>query len=109
MSSSGELASPPIDQLLSLNPGPDMAARLATISKEDLSAADRVHLMRAHQKMVSYYQAELYSDMAALWQHDQGDGDLGEHFAFVVSEPRASHQLTRRAAETELGTAIDLI
>ena len=108
MSSNEDPGSPTIDRLLNLGPGPDMAALLATISKEELSAADRVHLMQAHQKMVSYYQAELYSDMVALWQRDQSDGDLGEHFAFVVSESRASLHLTRRAAETELGTAIDL-
>ena len=107
MGSSG-VGSPTIDQLLNLSPGPDMAGLLATISKEELSAADRVRLMQAHQKMVSYYQAELYSDMVALWQHDQSDEDLGEHFAFVVSELRAALHLTRRAAETELGTAIDL-
>jgi Domain of unknown function (DUF222) len=109
MGSNEVLGSPKIGQLLNVSPGPDMAALLATISKEELSAADRVHLMQAHQKMVSYYQAELYSDMVALWQHDQGDQDLGEHFAFVVSELRAALHLTRRAAETELGTAIDLI
>jgi hypothetical protein len=85
-----------------------MAALLATISKEELSAADRVRLMQAHQKMVSYYQAELYSDMVSLWQRHQSDEDLGEHFALVVSELRAALHLTRRAAEAELETAIDL-
>jgi hypothetical protein len=93
--------------LAELTPGPEMAAFLATISKRDLTAADRVYLMQAHQRMVSYYQAELYSDMVAIWQHDQGE-DLGEQFAFVVSELRAALRLTRRAAEIELGTAIDL-
>ena len=105
MSSSGKLGSPTIDQLLNLSPGPEMAALMATISKEELSAADRVRLMQAHQKMVSYYQAELYSDMVSLWQRHQSDEDLGEHFALVVSELRAALHLTRRAAEAELETA----
>lgn len=107
MSSSGEFGSEAIGHLAELKPGPEMAAFLATISKCDLMPADRVHLMQAHQRMVSFYQAEMYSDMVAVWEHDQGE-DLGEHFAFVVSELRAALRLTRRAAEIELGTAIDL-
>lgn len=108
MGSSGQSESQVIEELRNLSPGPAMAALLATISKEQLSPRDRVHRMQAHQKMVSHYQAELYADMVALWQHDQGDEDLGEHFAFVAAELRAALHLTRRAAETELGTAIDL-
>lgn len=107
MSSSGNFSSQVVEQLADLTPGPEMAALLATISKHDLSAADRVYLMQAHQRMVSYYQAEMYSDMVVIWQHDQGE-DLGEQFAFVVAELRAALRLTRRAAEIELGTAIDL-
>ena len=107
MGSSGKMDSHRIEHLAELGPGPEMAALLATISKANLTAADRVHLMQAHQRMVSYYQAEMYSDIVAIWQHDQGE-DLGEQFAFVVSELRAALRLTRRAAEIELGTAIDL-
>ena len=43
--------------------------------------------------------------MVSLWQRDQSDEDLGEHFALVVSELRAALHLTRRAAEAELETA----
>lgn len=40
-----------------LEPGPVLAALLSSVRVEDLSGHDRVNLMKAHQRMVSHYQA----------------------------------------------------
>jgi len=97
------------DGLDEMEPGPVLAAFLATIDVGEASGHDRVVVLRAHQRMVSCYTAHVYEDMAALvdHMHDLGDDpQLAEESA--SAEIRAALRLTRRAADTEMGWALDL-
>ncbi|HKZ21498.1 MAG TPA: hypothetical protein VJQ57_15490 [Acidimicrobiia bacterium] len=61
-----------IEELAELSPGPEMGALLATFSKANLTAADRVLLMQAHQRMVSY----IFLDLLA--GHPLAEGGKGQ-------------------------------
>lgn len=94
------------EDLEDLAPGPELARRLDEVTVSDLTAAERVRMMRAHQKLVSYFQAKLYQDMAVVWEFEQSL-ELEDDFAAATQEIRATLRLTRRAAEAELSNAID--
>jgi len=49
-----------------MSPGPVMGAFLASLDVSKLSGHDQIVVLRAHQKMASYYQAATYQDMAAV-------------------------------------------
>ena len=49
-------------------PGADLAALVGSLEVGRLSGYDRVVLLRAHQRLVSHYQAKLYEDM--VWITD---------------------------------------
>ena len=54
------------DGLDSMAPGPVLAAFLANVDVDRLCGFDRVVVLRAHQRMVSHYQAKLFTDMVAV-------------------------------------------
>ncbi|HDH25612.1 MAG TPA: HNH endonuclease [Actinobacteria bacterium] len=92
-----------------MEPGPALAGFLASIDVGELSGHDRIVVLRAHQRMVSCYTARVYEDMAAVVDrmHQLGDDrQLAEESA--AAEIRAALHLTRRAADIELGWALDL-
>ncbi|MDH5373394.1 MAG: 13E12 repeat family protein, partial [Acidimicrobiia bacterium] len=94
-----------------MEPGPVLAGYLASIDIATLSGYARVVVMRAHSRMVSHYQAHLYSDMAAVVDAlDESDGleDLELVIESAAAEIRAALRLTRRAADSELALAMDL-
>ena len=74
-----------------------------------LSGYDRVVVLRAHQRLVSHYSAQLYADMAAV-SDSLADTEVDPGFVHEASaaEIRTALRLTRRAADSELGFAIDL-
>ncbi|NOY56563.1 MAG: DUF222 domain-containing protein [Actinobacteria bacterium] len=96
-------------RLAEMEPGPALAAFLASIDVGKLSGHDRVVVLRAHQRMVSCYTAHVYEDMAAVVDHmHQLDDDRRLAEESAAAEIRAALRLTRRAADTELGWALDL-
>lgn len=86
-----------------------LAAILAGIDVAQLSGYDRIVVLRAHRKMASHYDACAYQDMASVVDSMHG-GDDGRQAAAesAAAEIRAALRLTRRAADAELGFALDL-
>ncbi|NNC39518.1 MAG: DUF222 domain-containing protein [Acidimicrobiia bacterium] len=94
-----------------MEPGPFLAAILAHVDVNRLSGHDRIVVLRARQKMLSHYQAQLYGDMAAVSDAIEdldGPDDPEAIWDGAAAEIRAALRLTRRAADTELGVALDL-
>jgi hypothetical protein len=90
-----------------LEPGLELAGLLDGIDVEEVSPYDRVIVLRAHQRMESYYQAHKYRAMAAV--ADTLEEDHPQHgFDEAAAEIRAALCLTRRAADTEVSFALDL-
>ncbi|MGQ0849349.1 MAG: DUF222 domain-containing protein [Actinomycetota bacterium] len=75
-----------------------------------LSGVDRVSVLKAQQRMVSFFQAGLYQSMAAIAELTEGlDGDPELAFEAAAAEIGSALHLTRRAADVELGFALDLV
>ncbi len=87
-----------------------MAAILSQIDVTRLSGYDRVVALRAHQRLASHFAARVYEDMASVAevfeQSDEFDVELAAGAA--AAEIRAALRLTRRTADHELATALDL-
>lgn len=91
-------------------PGPVLAAFLASIDVGELSGYDRIVVLRAHARMASHYQAQTYNDMASVVDYmEEIEGDEPQWAAeSAAAEIRVALTLTRRAADAELGFALDL-
>jgi hypothetical protein len=95
-----------------MSPGPVMGAFLASLDVSKLSGHDQIVVLRAHQKMASFYQAATYQDMAAvnttMLTHDgypQPDVDAAE---MASAEVRVALNLTRHSADVEMQFALEL-
>lgn len=86
--------------------GVELGALLTSVDPYELSGTDRVHLLRAQQRMVSFFQAQMYRTMASI-AIALDDEDL-ESCALAASEIRAALGLTRRSADIELTFALTL-
>ncbi len=97
------------DGLDEMVPGPYLAAILSSIDVSSLSGFDRVVVLRAHQRLVSHYSAQMYADMAAV-SDSLSETEVDAEFVHEASaaEIRTALRLTRRTADFELGFAIDL-
>ena len=96
-------------RLDAMEPGPVLAAWLSSVDVDTLSGYDRVVVLRAHQKMASHYSAHVYADMASLAEVlDDPECDPVWVAEAASAEIRAALTLTRRAADVELGFAVDL-
>ncbi|MGZ5384391.1 MAG: DUF222 domain-containing protein [Acidimicrobiia bacterium] len=75
-----------------------------------LSGYDRVEVLRAQRRMSSHYAAQAYRAMASISDvmHDMDDDFEMAHRA-AATEIRAGLSLTRRAADSELDLALDLL
>ncbi len=93
----------------SLQPGPVLAGLLYGIDVGKVAGHDRVAVLRAHQRMASYYQAQVYEDMAAVSDamHEMDDDPVLANES-AAAEIRAALRLTRRAADSDLNLALDL-
>lgn len=93
-------------------PGPVLAAFLSSIDVRAISGHDRVHVLKAHQRMASHYAAQLLDDMeavSAIFTEDVDDPTrLTDQLMNAATEIRAALNLTRRAADVELTFALDL-
>jgi len=93
-----------------MEPGPVLAGFLSAIDVAALSGHDRIVVLRAHQRMASHYAAHVYADMASVADYmaliDGDDSQWANESA--AAEIRAALRLTRHAADTELGFALDL-
>ena len=90
-------------------PGPTLAQALAAIDIDTVSGYDRVTVLRAHQRMVSHYTAKVCQDIVAIKDAMEDFGDSPPAAAeATAAEIRAALVLTRRAADTDLGFALDL-
>jgi hypothetical protein len=99
-------------RLDAMAPGPVMGAFLASVDVSRLSGYDQIVVLRAHQKMASFYQAATYQDMAAVNTtmatfdgYPQPDVEASE---MAAAEIRVALNLTRHAADVEMGFALEL-
>lgn len=86
--------------------GAEYAALVANLDPRLLSGPDRVHLLRAQQRMVSFFQAAMYRSIASI-ADVFGDEDL-ESLECTATEVRVALRHTRRTADRELALALDL-
>lgn len=85
------------------------AHRLAVGDVNTVSGHSRVVVLRAHQKMASHYTAHVHADMSAVAEVMHApEGDPLWQSDATSAEIRAALVLTRRAADAELGFAVDL-
>lgn len=93
-----------------MSPGFLLAAALSSVDVHSLSGHDRVAVLEAHQRMVSYYSAKMYEDMIAIADAipDDEGWTLESRLEGAAAEVRVALNLTRRAADTEFTFALDL-
>jgi hypothetical protein len=91
----------------SMRPGSGLAAALEGVDVSRLSGYDRIVALRAHQRLVSHYQARMCQDMEAVVEV-LDDGNSMEAAISGAAEIRVALRLTRRAADSELSMALDL-
>jgi hypothetical protein len=94
-----------------VGPSVELAAWVSTVDRTKLSGSDRLAVIRAHQRLISHYQAQMYRDMHAIKDlfHDmEGIADRVDAAFATEAEVRVALTWTRRRAETELCLAMDL-
>ena len=92
-------------------PGPELAAFLSGIDVASLSGADRIVMLRAHQRLAAHYAAQSYRDMASVADamvDIEGLDDRATADESAAAEVRAALRLTRRSADAEMTLALDL-
>ncbi len=93
-----------------MEPGPVLAAWLASIDVSAISGYDRVVVLRAHRKMASHYEAQMYRDMTAVADALVAEEEIDPAYAAesAAAEVRAALTLTPRAADVEMAFACTL-
>jgi hypothetical protein len=92
-----------------MEPGPQLAGLVASIDVTRVSGHDRVIVLRAHARLVSHYQAQVYRDMAAIDDAmDQVVDDPEWAAEAAAAEVRAALCLTRRSADADMTLAVHL-
>ena len=94
-----------------MEPGPALAGFLASIDVDRVSGHDRVVVLRAHQRMASHYQAQVYAAMASVADHMERAEFVDEpelSWDAASTEIRAALRLTRRSADTQLDLSLRL-
>lgn len=90
-----------------MEPGVVLAAFLSGVDVARLSDGDRVRVLKAHQRLLSHYQAQVYADMAAIGDsYLELDAEFSDEAA--STEIRVALHLTRRMADSEYGFAQEL-
>ncbi len=99
--------------LAEMRPGPKLGAILSSIDRNRITGHDRVALVQAWNRQLAHVQAELYAAIVAVADAEQeelaGDLESDEIDDLAASEIRAALTLTRRAADTHLGWASQLV
>ncbi len=99
--------------LADMDPGPMLAAFLASIDIRRISGHDRVTVLRAHRKMTSFFRSQTLDAMASVVEVYDSDVDGDRSHGFdpregAAAEVRAALHLTRRAADAEVDLALAL-
>lgn len=92
-----------------VEPGSALAAMLDHIDITACSGYDRIRVLRAHERKRSHYAARAYRAMSAVvetYRADPDEQDFAEEAA--SAEVAAALHLTRRAADIEIGIAMEL-
>jgi hypothetical protein len=99
--------------LANVPPGPELAAVLASLELSRLSGADCVEVLRAQHRQASHEQARLMAAMAEVGRCGIGPDEqlprMAEPDEFSADEIRGALAWTRRAADSQLSLAWDLI
>ncbi len=97
------------ESLDTMEPGHDMACVLSAINVDECTGYDRIRVLKAHEKMRSFYSAQLYQDMTAVVDAvDAEDMSNGLAEESAAAEVAAALKWTRRTADSEMDLAIDL-
>ena len=99
-----------------LEPGPVLAAFLASVDVSKLSGLDQLVVLAAMERQISHNQARLFETMAAVVDSviDEYDMDMDQPMTMyeavdaAVAEVRVALHLTRRAADREMEFAMEL-
>ena len=51
-----------------MEPSPALAAFLSTLTDESLSGYDRIRVLQAYQRLASFFQAQVFEEMASISQ-----------------------------------------
>lgn len=97
--------------LAGLAPGAGLGLALASIDRTRLTDPDRVTVLQAWSRQLAHAQAELYATMMPVADAaaDTAGGDVELAQDLAASEIRAALSLTRRAADSHLDLARDLL
>jgi len=96
-------------RLDTMEPGPVLAALLGHIDVDRCSGHDRIRVLRAQQRLVSWTQAQIYRTMSSIVEVIDPEDMPTEHVEQAAAiEVAAALRLTRRASEAEMGLALDL-
>jgi len=93
-----------------LAPGLVLAGFLASIDVSELCGLDQIVVLKAHQRMASHYQANMYRDMSVLTDSISGGtgGDDVDAAQAAEAEIGVALVLSRRATQNELAFALSL-
>ncbi len=96
-----------------VTPGPVLAGWLSSIDVSRVSPYDRIVVLKAHDRLVSHFQAHRYRDMAAVAEAEAelwGDPDGVDHEndEAAAAEVRVALHLTRRSTDIEMGLALEM-
>jgi hypothetical protein len=102
------------DDLDQIPPGPHLAAIVANVERSNLNGYDLVVAMKARERLVSHFQAGSMADAVEIAYSAPGNAEspserIEEAAEFASDEIRAALTLTRRAAESRLSEASDLV
>jgi hypothetical protein len=100
-----------VDELELLPPGIFLAAAIHRVQRRRVGGHNLIRVLKARERLVSHYQAEVASDMAEVAHLAPGDDwhERSEHeWDYASDEIRAALTLTRRGAETRLAFALHL-
>jgi hypothetical protein len=100
-----------VDELELFPPGILLAAALHRVERRRVGGHNLIRVLKARERLVSHYQAEVASDMAEVAHLAPGDDwhERSEHeWDYASDEIRAALILTRRGAETRLAFALHL-
>ncbi|MGH3648206.1 MAG: hypothetical protein ACRDTM_13660, partial [Micromonosporaceae bacterium] len=102
------------DGLAEMPPGPELARVLAELDRSQLNGHDLVTVARARTRLAAWAQGELLADLAEIAHCPAGGPDASPTRTPQVQEYAADEiayalRWTRRAAETQLGLALDVV
>ena len=98
-----------LPDLENMEPGGVLAIFLSALKDESLSGYESVRVLKAYQRLASFFQAQVLEVMASisdLVSEMEPDPEVAAESA--AAEIRAALRLTRRAADSDLSLALDL-